>query len=66
VPSLGQPEPPQKLHDGKRSAEEQIILETLTKERGRRKATADRLGISARTLRYKIARMREAGIDLPF
>ena len=30
-----------------------------------RKAVADRLGISPRTLRYKLAQMREAGIDLP-
>ncbi|MBY0420078.1 MAG: hypothetical protein K2W88_18655, partial [Pararheinheimera sp.] len=26
---------------------------------------AERLGISARTLRYKLARMRESGIQLP-
>ena len=27
--------------------------------------TAQRLGISQRTLRYKLARLREAGIDVP-
>jgi len=32
---------------------------------GSRKATAERLGISQRTLRYKLARMREAGIRIP-
>ncbi|WP_157197933.1 helix-turn-helix domain-containing protein, partial [Methylomonas koyamae] len=32
---------------------------------GSRKATAERLGISPRTLRYKIARMKEAGVLVP-
>ncbi|MEN8801789.1 MAG: helix-turn-helix domain-containing protein, partial [Thiogranum sp.] len=30
-----------------------------------RKAAAERLGISPRTLRYKLARMREQGIAVP-
>ncbi|MGM0679616.1 MAG: helix-turn-helix domain-containing protein, partial [Pseudomonadota bacterium] len=30
-----------------------------------RKGTAEQLGISQRTLRYKLARMREAGIRVP-
>ena len=29
------------------------------------KHAAERLGISQRTLRYKLARLREAGIDVP-
>jgi two-component system response regulator FlrC len=41
----------------------EIILETLRNERGSRKNTAEKLGISARTLRYKLARMRDEGID---
>ncbi|MGL4477394.1 MAG: sigma-54 interaction domain-containing protein, partial [Aeromonas veronii] len=45
--------------------EHQIILDTLQDCNGSRKAVADRLGISPRTLRYKLAQMREAGIDLP-
>jgi two-component system response regulator FlrC len=53
------------LGEGLRSAEEKIIIETLQAENGSRKVTADRLGISPRTLRYKIARMREAGVALP-
>jgi two-component system response regulator FlrC len=36
----------------------------LRQYRGKRKKTAEVLGISARTLRYKIARMREFGIDV--
>ncbi|WP_139477107.1 sigma-54-dependent transcriptional regulator [Aeromonas veronii] len=45
--------------------EHQIILDTLQDCNGSRKAVADRLGISPRTLRYKLAQMREAGIDPP-
>ncbi|MDP5207533.1 hypothetical protein ORI99_10890, partial [Alishewanella sp. SMS9] len=30
-----------------------------------RKDVAEKLGISDRTLRYKLARMRESGIDIP-
>lgn len=55
----------QSLGDGVRSAEEKIILQILNEARGNRKATAEKLGISPRTLRYKIARMKEAGVLVP-
>lgn len=55
----------QSLGDGVRSAEEKIILQILNEARGNRKATAEKLGISPRTLRYKIARMKEAGLPVP-
>lgn len=42
-----------------------IILDMLRACEGRRKEVADRLGISPRTLRYKLAKMRDAGIDIP-
>lgn len=42
----------------------QIILDTLKSEGGRRNRAAEKLGISPRTLRYKIARMRDCGIDV--
>ena len=42
--------------------EQQLILEALKAGDGSRKYAADRLGISPRTLRYKLARMRDAGI----
>ncbi len=42
----------------------QIIIDMLRKENGRKKQTAEKLGISPRTLRYKMARMRDCGIDL--
>ena len=53
------------LDEGVRCAEESIILQTLQIENGSRKTTAEKLGISPRTLRYKMARMKEAGIILP-
>ena len=53
------------LGDGVRSAEEKIILQILNEVRGNRKVTAEKLGISPRTLRYKIARMKEAGMFVP-
>lgn len=42
----------------------EVILTTLRQHRGKRKQTAEVLGISARTLRYKLARMRDSGIDV--
>ncbi len=53
------------LNEGLRDVEAQIILEVLKEQQGSRKRTAQHLGISPRTLRYKLARMREAGIELP-
>ncbi|OAH99525.1 sigma-54-dependent Fis family transcriptional regulator [Methylomonas methanica] len=53
------------LGDGVRSAEEKIILQMLRDVSGSRKTTAAKLGISPRTLRYKIARMKEAGVMVP-
>lgn len=52
------------LGEDLRRREFALILDTLRAERGRRKETADRLGISARTLRYKLAQMRDAGMDV--
>lgn len=57
-------EPVAALGDDLRRREFQLILDTLRAERGRRKETADRLGISPRTLRYKLAQMRDAGLDI--
>lgn len=54
-----------RLGDSVRSAEENIILQTLQDEKGSRKITAEKLGISPRTLRYKIARMKESGVAVP-
>lgn len=48
-----------------RDRERQIIIEALDECRGSRKAAALRLGISERTLRYKLARLRESGVTVP-
>ncbi len=48
-----------------RSVEERRILNALSDRRISRKEVAKQLGISERTLRYKIARMREAGVAVP-
>lgn len=54
-----------KLPEDLRSVEEQMILDALGKGGVSRKHVASRLGISERTLRYKIARMRDAGVAIP-
>jgi two-component system response regulator FlrC len=46
-------------------AERDLILDALRTGQGNRREAAERLGISPRTLRYKLARLREAGIDVP-
>ncbi|OUS29675.1 sigma-54-dependent Fis family transcriptional regulator [Gammaproteobacteria bacterium 45_16_T64] len=51
------------LGEDLKKREFEVILETLREEGGSKKNTADKLGISPRTLRYKLARMRESGID---
>ncbi len=43
----------------------QLIVESLQKFNGKKKDVAQALGISPRTLRYKLARMREVGYLLP-
>ncbi len=48
-----------------KSQEHKIILETLAACGGSRKGVSEKLGISPRTLRYKIAKMRERGIEIP-
>ena len=52
------------LGHGLKSREFELILDAL-RDQGSRKAAAERLGISPRTLRYKLARMREQGIAVP-
>lgn len=48
-----------------KAREQDLIIEALRAGRGSRKYAAERLGISERTLRYKLARLREAGVSLP-
>jgi two-component system response regulator FlrC len=51
------------LADSLALAERQIILRALRTHASRERA-AEQLGISARTLRYKLARLRAAGVDV--
>jgi two-component system response regulator FlrC len=55
---------PTQLGDDLKQREFEIIVDTLRDEKGSRKNTAQRLGISPRTLRYKLAKMREVGLNL--
>jgi len=48
-----------------RSREAELILGALRGCGGRRTAAAAQLGISERTLRHKLAQLREAGFDVP-
>lgn len=57
---------PNQLQDNLKAQEQQIIIDALAANHGNRKAVAAKLGISPRTLRYKLARLREAGVSLPF
>lgn len=51
--------PAAELEDDVRRHEFRLIAQALQAEQGRRERTAQRLGISPRTLRYKLAQMRE-------
>jgi two-component system response regulator FlrC len=53
------------LHQTMQRAERDVILEALRAANGSRREVAEKLGISPRTLRYKLARIRSAGIDVP-
>lgn len=45
--------------------EQQVIIEALEASGGSRKQAAERLGISSRTLRHKLARLRDLGVAIP-
>ena len=53
------------LNDDLKSREEQLIIDALRDGNGNRKNAAEKLGISQRTLRYKIARLRDSGVAIP-
>ena len=67
--SLGDTKPsktPEAALDGNLKAREsQLIVDALEAVGGSRKAAAEKLGISPRTLRYKLARLRESGTAVP-
>ncbi len=51
-------------HDLK-ERERELIMATLRVTGGSRKLTAERLGISPRTLRHKLQQIKAAGISVP-
>jgi two-component system response regulator FlrC len=53
------------LKSNLRTVEERLVIDALEASGGNRKQAAEILGVSARTLRYKIARLREVGIGIP-
>ncbi len=50
------------LHGRLKATEAQVLLSTLANNNGARKATALELGISERTLRYKLKELRDRGV----
>lgn len=52
------------LGQGVQQHEFRIIAQALIDSNGKRKEVAEKLGISPRTLRYKIAKMRECGLEV--
>jgi two-component system, response regulator FlrC len=53
------------LADSLGQVERNVLLDALRNGSSTRREIAERLGISPRTLRYKLARLRAAGIDVP-
>ena len=53
----------ERLDDALRSSETRLILDALQRGQGSRKRAAEILGISPRTLRYKLAQLRAAGVQ---
>ena len=48
-----------------KGSERDMILSALRDTNGNRKIASERLGISGRTLRYKLAKYKEQGIEIP-
>lgn len=53
------------LDGGLRAREKQLIVDALNAVDGCRKDAASRLGVSPRTLRYKLAKLKEQGVAIP-
>jgi len=64
-PAAPADEGPKSLGDEMKNHEYSRILAVLKADHGNRKSAAEKLGISQRTLRYKLARMREMGMPVP-
>jgi two-component system response regulator FlrC len=64
-PALADAAPEADLNQGLKNREFQLILDALAAHGGKRSDVASALGISPRSLRYKLARMREEGVAIP-
>ncbi|MEQ9465034.1 MAG: sigma-54 dependent transcriptional regulator [Haliea sp.] len=66
APVVAAEAPPEPLLEGDlKERERELIVAALSAVDGNRKEAAQRLGISPRTLRYKLARFRELGLAVP-
>ncbi|MBT8447745.1 MAG: sigma-54 dependent transcriptional regulator [Gammaproteobacteria bacterium] len=63
VPAAAAPD--DTLGSSLKDRERRLILDALREGGGSRKFAAEKLGISPRTLRYKIAEIKDAGIEVP-
>ncbi len=54
-----------KLGDDLKLREQRLIIEAIEGCKGSRKSAAEKLGISPRTLRYKLQKLREQGVYIP-
>ena len=65
LPDSNNAQEPVFLEGDLKAHEQQLIVDALQAAQGNRNDVAKRLGISPRTLRYKLARLREAGVAIP-
>ncbi len=65
TPSSNVAELPTSLEEDLKLREREVIFEALRSGNGNRETAAARLGISPRTLRHKLARIREEGAQIP-
>ena len=65
LPESNDAQEPILLEGDLKAHEQQLIVDALQAAQGNRSDVAKRLGISPRTLRYKLARLREAGVAIP-
>ena len=64
VSALAAPASGQGLQASRQRAEFDYVLRILQQHKGHRSRTAEALGVTTRALRYKLATMREQGIDI--
>lgn len=64
VPSVEEKAAPDEANMDLKARETALILAALKKNNGHRQKTAEDLNLSPRTLRYKLARLKEQGVDV--